>query len=163
MKISGMEVSLHRLPLKEPWGDSTHRITHIELILCKLSTDTSHNGVGYSYTVGSGGAAVATLMRAYLTPIVVGEDPSYIERLWHRLWQECHDAGARGIGGLAINAIDVALWDLAGKTAGKPLFCAGQRPSWPGSRHQRAYEDLNAKVHNSAFYRRGRDVWPRER
>jgi L-alanine-DL-glutamate epimerase-like enolase superfamily enzyme len=122
MKISGMEVSLHRLPLKEPWGDSTHRITHIELILCKLSTDTSHNGVGYSYTVGSGGAAVATLMRAYLTPIVVGEDPSYIERLWRRLWQECHDAGARGIGGLAINAIDVALWDLAGKTAGKPLF-----------------------------------------
>jgi L-alanine-DL-glutamate epimerase-like enolase superfamily enzyme len=122
MKITRMEVSLHRLPLKKPWGDSTHRITHIELILCKLSTDTPHSGVGYSYTVGSGGAAVATLMHAYLTPIVVGEDPSYIERLWHRLWQECHDAGARGIGGLAINAIDVALWDLAGKAASKPLF-----------------------------------------
>lgn len=53
MKIARMDVSLHRLPLKDPWGDSTHRITHIELILCKLSTDTPHNGVGYSYTVGS--------------------------------------------------------------------------------------------------------------
>lgn len=122
MKITRMDVSLHWLPLEKPWGDSTHRITHIELILCKLGTDTSHDGVGYSYTVGSGGAAVATLMRTYLAPIVVGEDASHIERIWCRLWQECHDAGARGIGGLAINAIDVALWDLAGKTAGKPLF-----------------------------------------
>lgn len=121
MKITQMDVSLHRVPLEKPWGDSTHLISHIELIVCGLNTDTSHSGVGYSYTVGSGGAAVPPLMRSYLAPIVVGEDPLYIERLWHRLWQECHDAGARGIGGLAINAIDMALWDLSGKAAGMPL------------------------------------------
>lgn len=60
MKISRMEVSLHRLPLRT-LGDSTLQITHIELILCKLSTNTSHNRVGYSYIVGDGAAAVATL------------------------------------------------------------------------------------------------------
>jgi L-alanine-DL-glutamate epimerase-like enolase superfamily enzyme len=121
MKITQMDVSLHRVSLEKPWGDSTHLISHIELVVCRLSTDATHTGVGYSYTVGSGGAAVASLMRAYLAPIVLGEDPLYIERLWHRLWQECHDTGARGIGGLAINAIDMALWDLSGKAAGKPL------------------------------------------
>ena len=121
MKITQMDVRLHRVPLEKPWGDSTHQISQIELVVCRLSTDAPHTGVGYSYTVGSGGAAVASLMRAYLAPIVVGEDPLYIERLWHRLWQECHDTGARGIGGLAINAIDMALWDLSGKAAGKPL------------------------------------------
>jgi L-alanine-DL-glutamate epimerase-like enolase superfamily enzyme len=60
-------------------------------------------------------------MRAYLMPIVFGKEPSYIQRLWRCHWQECHDAGARGIGRLAIKAIDVALWELAGKTVGKPL------------------------------------------
>lgn len=121
MRITQVNTSFHRVPLEEPWGDSTHRITHIELIICELETDTPHTGVGYSYTVGSGGAAVGPLIREYLAPIVVGEDPAYIERLRHRLWEESHDAGARGIGGMAINAIDVALWDLSGKAADKPL------------------------------------------
>ena len=122
MKVTDVDVRLHRVPLDEPWGDSTHRISHIELILCALQTDGSHTGIGYTYTVGSGGAAVVALIRAYLAPIVLGEDPSYVERLWHRLWEETHDAGARGIGGLAMGAIDVALWDLAGKSAGEPLY-----------------------------------------
>lgn len=110
------------MPLEKPWGDSTHRITHIELIICELATDGPHTGIGYSYTVGSGGAAVAAMIRSYLAPIVVGQDPSYVERIWHRLWEEAHDSGARGIGGLAINAIDVALWDLVGKAVDRPLY-----------------------------------------
>lgn len=122
MKITDVRTSFHRLALEKPWGDSTHQIGHIELVVCELASDGRHAGVGYAYTVGSGGAAVATLIRSYLAPVVLGEDPSYIERLRQRLWDEAHDAGARGIGGLAISALDIALWDLAGKSAGKPLY-----------------------------------------
>lgn len=122
MKVTNIDVSFHRVPLKNPWGDSTHRIHHIELILCQVTTDTQHTGVGYSYTVGSGGASAVPLIETYLAPLVLGEDPSYVERLWQRMWQECHDAGARGIAGLGINAVDVALWDLVGKETGKPLY-----------------------------------------
>ena len=121
MRITGVEASLHQVPLAKPWGDSTHQIAYNELVVCKLSTDTEHEGVGYAYTVGSGGAAAVTLLRAYMASTLLGEDPSYIERLWYRMWEETHDVGARGIGGLAISAVDVALWDLAGKAVGKPL------------------------------------------
>ena len=121
MRITGVEASLHQVPLAKPWGDSTHQIAYNELVVCRLSTDTEHEGVGYAYTVGSGGAAAVTLLRAYMASTLLGEDPSYIERLWYRMWEETHDVGARGIGGLAISAVDVALWDLAGKAVGKPL------------------------------------------
>jgi L-alanine-DL-glutamate epimerase-like enolase superfamily enzyme len=122
MKATSVEVSLHRVPLEPPWRDSRNRVTHIEIVLCEINTDTEHVGVGYSYTGGNGGGSAIPLIENDLAPLIVGENPAHIERLWHRMWNKCHDAGARGIAGLGLGAIDVALWDLVGKHAGKPLF-----------------------------------------
>jgi L-alanine-DL-glutamate epimerase-like enolase superfamily enzyme len=52
----------------------------------------------------------------YLKPVVVGQDPLDRERLWQALWQRNRATTIRAIG-----AVDVALWDLAGKIAGLPI------------------------------------------
>ncbi len=52
----------------------------------------------------------------YLKPLVVGQDPLDRERLWQALWSRNRQTTIRAIG-----AVDVALWDLAGKIAGLPI------------------------------------------
>ncbi len=51
-----------------------------------------------------------------LKPLLLGQDPLERERLYHRLWQRHRYVTLRAIG-----AVDVALWDLAGKVTGLPI------------------------------------------
>ncbi len=54
--------------------------------------------------------------------VVVGENPLDIERIWKKLYFRTMMAGRRGIGVNVIGAIDMALWDLAGKHYGEPVW-----------------------------------------
>ncbi|MBX8633339.1 MAG: mandelate racemase/muconate lactonizing enzyme family protein [Thermoplasmata archaeon] len=54
--------------------------------------------------------------------LVIGENPLDIERIWRKLYQRTLMAGRRGIGVNVIGAIDMALWDLAGKFYGQPVW-----------------------------------------
>lgn len=57
-----------------------------------------------------------------LKKILIGEDPLQIERLWNKMYQRTLMAGRRGLGINAIGAIDMALWDLAGKFYDEPVW-----------------------------------------
>jgi L-alanine-DL-glutamate epimerase-like enolase superfamily enzyme len=57
-----------------------------------------------------------------LKNILVGEDPLQIEKLWTKMYTRTLMAGRRGIGINAIGAIDMALWDIAGKYYGQPVW-----------------------------------------
>src|SRR5439155_304181 len=52
----------------------------------------------------------------YLKPLVMGQDPLERERLWQAMWQKNRQTTLRAIG-----AMDIALWDIAGKVAGLPI------------------------------------------
>jgi L-alanine-DL-glutamate epimerase-like enolase superfamily enzyme len=52
----------------------------------------------------------------YLKPMIMGQDPLDRERLYHTLWTRSRTATIRAIG-----AVDIALWDIAGKAAGMPI------------------------------------------
>ena len=61
--------------------------------------------------------------------LLIGEDPSDISRLWQKMYVGTAMTGRRGALINAIGALDIALWDIAGKAAGLPcwkLFGAGQ-------------------------------------
>ncbi len=120
MRITSAEACCYRVPLPAPWGSATHRITHHELIITRLAADGKHEGVGWSYTVGNGGTAVAALLSHDLCPRLTGKDPAAVERIWHDLWWATHDAGG-GIARLALASLDIALWDLNASAAGQPL------------------------------------------
>ena len=66
-------------------SDSTHGdLTHFELILVQIEDVEGSKGVGYTYTVGSGGEAARVLVEHYLKPLLLGQDPFLIEKLWER-------------------------------------------------------------------------------
>ena len=63
-------------------------------------------------------------MEAYarrLGALLVGEDPIMVGKLWEKMFRA--DRGIRrvGIAGYAVAALDIALWDIAGKAANQPL------------------------------------------
>jgi L-alanine-DL-glutamate epimerase-like enolase superfamily enzyme len=122
VRIVSADARCYRLALPAPWGSASapEPITHHELVVVRLSTDSGHEGVGWSYTVGRGGTAVQALLADDLLPPLLGRDPAPVGRIWHELWRRTRDAG--GIGRLALAALDVALWDLWGAATGQPLY-----------------------------------------
>jgi L-rhamnonate dehydratase len=56
-----------------------------------------------------------------LRELLVGEDPLDVERLWQKMYRGLIYVGRRGIALHALSGIDIALWDIAGKAAGKPV------------------------------------------
>ena len=78
-------------------------------------------------TIGTGNAALApTVVKKaiddWYAPMVIGEDPFDYAHVWEKMYRRSHAWGRKGIGMTAISAIDIAIWDLMGRLAGKPVF-----------------------------------------
>jgi L-rhamnonate dehydratase len=77
--------------------------------------------------VGLGNAALApvvtkTLIDTYLKPVLLGADPWDTEYLWQQMYRRTMAFGRKGVAMTAISAVDIALWDLLGKSAKQPVF-----------------------------------------
>ena len=77
--------------------------------------------------VGIGNAALSPrvtkqVIDLYLKPILVGENPYDLEFLWEYMYRRTLPFGRKGIGMVAISAVDIALWDLIGKALKQPVF-----------------------------------------
>jgi len=53
--------------------------------------------------------------------LLIGQNPLEVERLWYRMYRGSIYYGRRGVALQAISAIDIALWDICGKTYGQPV------------------------------------------
>ena len=77
--------------------------------------------------VGIGNAALAPQVTKqtidlYLKPLLVGQNPWDIEFLWQHMFRKTMAFGRRGIGMVAISAVDIALWDILGKSTKQPVY-----------------------------------------
>src|SRR5258706_2654703 len=120
MKITTLETCVLTVPTPHPMA---LEFPHHKLVVAEIMTDAGLRGLGYSLVFGGGGAeAVLTYLDTRLKPLVVGEDPRDVERLWEKMYRG--DRGVRrvGIAGMALSAIDIGLWDIAGKAAKLPLY-----------------------------------------
>jgi L-alanine-DL-glutamate epimerase-like enolase superfamily enzyme len=90
-------------------------------------------GIGYTYTIGTGGSSVVALIRDHLAPKLVGRDSTMIEAIWKELFFHTHATAVGAITSLALAAIDTALWDLRCRRAGLPLWrmAGGAQPKVP--------------------------------
>jgi L-rhamnonate dehydratase len=88
-------------------------------LIVEVFTDEGH--------VGIGNAALAphvtkeTIDR-YLAPLLVGSNPWDVEFLWQHMYRKTMAFGRKGVGMVAISAIDIALWDALGKAAKQPVY-----------------------------------------
>ncbi len=122
-KVETMQTDLYRIPLQQTLTDSMHGVMlDFELITVRVTDSDGAVGLGYTYTVNHGGAAVAVMIDRYLAPLLHGQDADRIESLWQQMWWALHYAGRGGHVTSAISAIDIALWDLKGKKAQQPLW-----------------------------------------
>ena len=122
-KIAHLETGFYRVPLPTILTDSMHgEMRAFELLTVRVRDADGAEGMGYTFTVGRNGGAIASILRDELPDIVAGEDADHIERLWSKNWWATHYGGRGGPTVLALSAFDIALWDLKAKRAKLPLW-----------------------------------------
>lgn len=121
MKI--VDVIVHHLgiPAKKSGPEVPFVWNRLEQVVVEIKTDDGLTGWGEAFAYGVARAVSATITHT-LKPMLVGEDPRAVAPLTRRLFQKTHLFGRYGITTFAISGVEIALWDLAGKRAGKPLY-----------------------------------------
>ncbi|HKS66276.1 MAG TPA: L-rhamnonate dehydratase [Candidatus Acidoferrales bacterium] len=106
--------------LRGPENEASMRtFTFHGWLIVEVFTD---NGV-----VGIGNAALAPqitkqVIDLYLEPLLIGADPWNTEFLWQLMYRKTMAFGRKGIAMAAISAVDIALWDILGKSTRQPVF-----------------------------------------
>lgn len=122
-EIKDVVTGHYRIPLDPPLSDSTHgMITAFEIVTVRVIDKDGAEGVGYTYTTGHNGGAIASTVRTEIAPLVKGQDADLIEALWTRVWWGLHYGGRGGAAVLAQSAFDIALHDLRAVRAKMPLW-----------------------------------------
>ena len=85
----------------------------------RVDTDAGIHGLGEVGTAGMGRAIVEAV--DHLAEVVVGSDPWETERLWQLMFRGNFFPADR-VYGCAISAIDIALWDIKGKSVDLPVY-----------------------------------------
>ncbi|NJQ04786.1 L-talarate/galactarate dehydratase [Streptomyces lonarensis] len=125
-RIAWIKLSSVQLPLATPISDAkvfTGRqkpMTEVAFLFVELGTEQGHEGIGFSYSKRAGGPGQFAHARE-IAPVLVGEDPSDIGKLWTKLVWAGASVGRSGLATQAVAAFDIALWDLKAKRAGLPL------------------------------------------
>ncbi|MBO2942388.1 mandelate racemase/muconate lactonizing enzyme family protein [Paenibacillus sp. F411] len=122
-QITDIQTQYFHVPLSEQLGDARHGIhSHFELVTVTIVQQNGQQGVGYTYTGGIGGRAICHMIEHDLKPCLLGKEASCIEKLWEDMVWKIHYVGRGGIASFAISAIDIALWDLRGRSFDEPLW-----------------------------------------
>ena len=106
MKITGITTKEFRWPRHKPIANGKHTYTHVTFAVAEIATTEGITGIGLG-----GGGEIERATVARLTPMLIGEDPIDVERLWQKMW-EPKLIGRRGLTTRAISAIDIGLWDI---------------------------------------------------
>ncbi len=135
MKVTALDAYFLSAPLPQVVRTSTHAISRVSEVVVKLTTDAGHVGIGeahgpFLFQQGPDGLRSVSDILTSITPLVVGQDPFEVERIWQDLFALTYTS-VRGIPTLArqqrplvtaMSAIDIALWDLQGQAIGRPVW-----------------------------------------
>jgi len=125
-RIERVEIFQVDLAPKVVRTDAIQSFVRQETPIVRITCADGAQGVGYTYTIGTGGSSVVALLRDHLAPQLLRRDACEIERLWKELFFHTHATAVGAITSLSLAAIDTALWDLKCRRAGLPLWqCAG--------------------------------------
>jgi L-alanine-DL-glutamate epimerase-like enolase superfamily enzyme len=120
MKITAIDTCLLTVPTPKPMA---LQYPHHKIVVAQISTDEGVRGLGYSLSFNGGGAeAVLTYLDTRLKPALIGEDPTFVERLWEKMFRVDMGVKKQGTAAYALSALDIGLWDIAGKVARLPLY-----------------------------------------
>ena len=132
-RIVDIEILMVDLPPAVKRVDAIQSFVSQETPIVRITDAEGAVGTGYSYTIGTGGPAVVSLLERSLAPLLVDREAEEIGGIWRDLLFATHATAVGAITSLALAAIDTALWDLRCRRAGLPLWrmAGGVRPSVP--------------------------------
>jgi L-alanine-DL-glutamate epimerase-like enolase superfamily enzyme len=112
--------SIDVYPVRYPEPHDANRDRYVTL--ARVTTDDGVIGWGEAISQWPEATlATKTIADLGLAPLLLGEDPADPRRLWETMRSYAFWHGHGGIVSFAISALDIALWDLAGKLAGVPV------------------------------------------
>ncbi|KJK44104.1 mandelate racemase [Lentzea aerocolonigenes] len=110
------------VPVETLRTDAVQQFVKQETVFVEITTDDGLSGLGYAYTIGTGGSSVLALLKDHLLPRLEGKDARRIEHIWQDLFASTRSTTVGAITSLALAAVDTALWDLHCLRAGEPLW-----------------------------------------
>ena len=121
MKITSVDSFILTVPTPKPMA---LQYPQHKLVVAEISTDEEGlKGLGYSLVFGGGGAeAVHAYLETRLAPVLIGEHALFVERLWERMFRADMGIKKQGVAAYALSALDIGLWDVAGKAAELPCY-----------------------------------------
>ena len=159
MKVTDLSITLFAwegLPPRQ-FGRHTGRMTGgtSQLGLVTIDTDQGVQGHAFLGSSNRGANFDAESLLRYLKPLVVGENPLDRGRIYQRMWPRNRNTTLRCIG-----AVDIALWDIAGKAAGLPIHrllgsCRDCVPAYASSEvlpSKEAYAEEALRIQAAGFH-----------
>ena len=101
-------------------------------VFLRIDTDEGISGIGEATSSGGGGSIIVGNILNFLKnstvkedfrETLIGENPEHVDLIWHKLFRRF--TGGGGFGGFVttvMSGIDIALWDIKGKIANKPIY-----------------------------------------
>lgn len=105
---------------KPVWAFTSAPKNTFDTLFVRLETDTGFVGWGEAFS-RTEDRSLQSLVETRILPLIIGEEARSIGRIKHKLEYGLQNFGRVGPTMYAISAVDIALWDIAGKAAGAPL------------------------------------------
>jgi len=122
VKISSIKSHVLRYELDKELGYSQQYYKHRTAHLVEIETDEGITGWGECFGPGNIALANKYIVEKVIQPLIIGEDPTNKEYIWHKVYNLLRDSGQKGMPIQALSGIDIALWDILAKKAKLPLY-----------------------------------------
>ncbi len=123
MKITAVHAHCLASALETPFAFSQGWVKSRGACLVEVQTDDGLTGWGEALCQGLQPPQIAAAtIESALKPLLIGADPLQIEPLWQRMYMHTRDYGMKGATIAALSGVDIALWDIAGKRLGQPVW-----------------------------------------
>ena len=131
----GMPFTQHEGP---PAGFGGKVWETLDILLVRVETSDGIVGWGDAFSYNAMPATLAAVVDI-LTPLALGQDCTDVPDLMDRLARPLHLFGRSGPVQYALSGLDIALWDIAGKRQGRPIW---QLLDGPGRKDIPSYASL---------------------
>ena len=123
IKITDVVVHIIKSDLEVPFSFSQGWVNQRSATLVEIKTNDGLIGWGEAFCQGLEPPEISAAVIDYaLKPLLINQSPLDIEVLWHKMYNMTRDFGRKGSVISGISAVDIALWDIAGKFYKQPIY-----------------------------------------
>jgi L-alanine-DL-glutamate epimerase-like enolase superfamily enzyme len=124
LKITNVETILlsYQYDKNEVWKWSGGATLQRNCVLVRITADDKITGLGEIGESAYLPRAIEKMIEYRFKPMLLGEDPFNVEKIWQKMYTQSSHYGRRGVVPTVISGIDIALYDIIGKTLKRPVY-----------------------------------------